>query len=63
MPGRGEYSKVKAEANRARSTTSRVAAKSSSVSPGKPTIMSVVMAASGMAARTRSRIPRNRVVR
>ena len=39
-------------------TTSRVCAKSSSVSPGKPTMMSVVIAASGMATRTRSMMPR-----
>ena len=59
MPGRMEYWKVNACAKRASRTTSRVAWKSSSVSPGKPTMMSVEMAASGMAARTRSRIPRN----
>ena len=35
------------------------AAKSSSVSPGKPTMMSVVMAASGRRSRTSSRIRRN----
>ena len=52
VPGRVEYWKVKALANRAARTTSRVAWKSSSVSPGKPTMMSVVIAASGMAART-----------
>ncbi len=38
--------KVNAPENRARRTTSRVCSKSSSVSPGKPTMMSVVMAAS-----------------
>ena len=59
MPGRGEYWNVNAEANRDASTTRRVSAKSSSVSPGKPTMMSVVIAASGIAARTRSRMPRN----
>ncbi|CAG7029052.1 hypothetical protein PICSAR164_04398 [Mycobacterium avium subsp. paratuberculosis] len=63
MPGRLEYWKVKAAANRARRTTSRVAAKSSSVSPGNPTIRSVVMAACGMAARTRSMMPRKRSAR
>jgi hypothetical protein len=53
-----EYWKVKALENRAARTTSRVCWKSASVSPGKPTMMSVVIAASGMAARTRSMIPR-----
>ena len=43
--------------------TSSVCAKSSSVSPGKPTMMSVVIAASGIAARTRSTIPRKRSAR
>ncbi len=54
-----EYWNVNAPANRARSTTFSVSRKSSSVSPGKPTMMSVVIAASGIAARTRSMIPRN----
>ena len=58
VPGRLEYWKVKAAEKRAARTTSRVAWKSSSVSPGKPTMMSVVIAASGMAARTRSMMPR-----
>jgi hypothetical protein len=53
-----EYWKVKALAKRACRTTLRVCWKSASVSPGKPTMMSVVIAASGMAARTRSMIPR-----
>ncbi len=44
--------------NRARRTTSSVCAKSSSVSPGKPTMMSVVIAASGICSRTRSMMPR-----
>ena len=60
VPGRGEYWKVNADANRDARTTSSVAWKSCSVSPGKPTMMSVVMAASGIAARTRSMIPRYR---
>ncbi len=60
MPGRGEYWKVNAEENLAASTTRRVSAKSSSVSPGKPTMTSEVIAASGSASRTRSRMPRNR---
>ena len=58
VPGRGEYWNVNAPANRACRTTSRVSSKSRSVSPGKPTMMSVVIAASGMAARTRSRMAR-----
>ena len=58
MPGRLEYWKVNAPANRASRTTSSVCSKSSSVSPGKPTMMSVVIAASGIAARTRSMMPR-----
>ncbi len=44
-------------------TTSNVPWKSSSVSPGKPTMMSVVMAASGICSRTRSRMPRNLLLR
>ena len=59
VPGRMEYWKVNAEAKRAASTTRSVSWKSSSVSPGKPTMMSVEMAAFGMRARTRSRMPRN----
>ena len=58
VPGRGEYWKVNALANCACSTTSRVAWKSASVSPGKPTMMSVLIAAWGMAARTASMIAR-----
>ena len=58
MPGRLEYWNVNAPAKRASRTTSSVAWKSSSVSPGKPTMMSVVIAASGIAARTRSMMPR-----
>ena len=58
VPGRLEYWKVKAAENRAARTTSRVRWKSASVSPGKPTMMSVVIAASGIAARTLSMIPR-----
>ena len=49
----------KALVKRACATTRMVSSKSSSVSPGKPTMMSVVIAASGIAARTRSMIPRN----
>ncbi len=57
LPGRLEYWKVKALENCAAATTSRVCWKSASVSPGKPTMMSVVSRASGMAARTRRRSP------
>ena len=60
VPGRVEYWNVNAPANLACRTVSRVSAKSRSVSPGKPTMMSVVMAAPGMAARTCSRMPRYR---
>ena len=59
VPGRIEYWKVKAELKRDASTTRIVSAKSASVSPGKPTMMSVVIAASGMRSRTSSRIRRN----
>ena len=59
VPGRMEYWKVNAEEKREASTTRIVSAKSSSVSPGKPTMMSVVMAACGMRSRTFSRIRRN----
>ena len=58
MPGRGEYWNVKAPAKRASATSESVSAKSASVSPGKPTMMSVVIAASGIASRTRARMPR-----
>ncbi|SLJ83168.1 Uncharacterised protein [Mycobacteroides abscessus subsp. abscessus] len=58
VPGRLEYWKVNALVKRAWRTTSRVSWKSSSVSPGKPTMMSVVMAACGIAARTFSMMPR-----
>ena len=58
VPGRLEYWNVKAAENRAARTTSSVDWKSASVSPGKPTMMSVVIAASGMAARTSSMMPR-----
>ena len=59
VPGRLEYWNVNAPENRASRTTCIVSRKSSSVSPGKPTMMSVVIAASGIAARTRSMMPRN----
>ena len=63
VPGRLEYWNVNAPANRDARTTSSVAWKSASVSPGKPTMTSVVIAASGMAARTLSMIPRYRSAR
>ena len=59
VPGRIEYWKVNAEEKRACSTTFRVSWKSSSVSPGKPTMMSVVITAFGMRSRTFSRMFRN----
>ncbi len=58
VPGRGEYWNVNALANLAWRTTSRVSAKSCSVSPGKPTMMSVVTAACGSRSRTSSMIRR-----
>ena len=58
-----EYWKVKALEKRDWRTTSRVCSKSSSVSPGKPTMMSVVIAASGICSRTRSMMPRNFALR
>lgn len=54
---------MKAFAKRAWRTACMVCSKSSSVSPGKPTMMSVEMAASGIAARTFSMMPRNRSCR
>src|SRR5674476_1188621 len=50
VPGRMEYWNVKALAKRDARTTSSVLWKSSSVSPGKPTMRSVVIAASGQGA-------------
>ena len=58
--GLGEYWNVYAWSNRRASTTSSVSAKSSSVSPGNPTMMSVLTAMSGIAARIRSSQPRYR---
>ena len=49
---------MNAAENLAARTTSSVAEKSCSVSPGNPTMMSVVIAASGIAVRTRSRMAR-----
>jgi hypothetical protein len=61
--GAREYWKVKAPEKREASTTRSVSAKSASVSVGKPTMMSVVIAASGIWSRTRDRIARNRSLR
>ena len=54
VPVRLEYMKVKALSYFTLRTTSRVSSKSSGVSPGKPTMMSVVMAMSGISLRMRS---------
>jgi hypothetical protein len=54
---------VKAPEKREASTTRSVSAKSASVSVGTPTMMSVVIAASGIWSRTRDRIARNRSLR
>ena len=51
VPGRGENTNVYAASYCAASTTSSVRSKSSSVSPGNPTMMSVVTARSSIAAR------------
>ena len=56
--GPGENLNVKALANRAARTTPSVSSKSASVSPGNPTMMSVVIAAAGIAARTRAMMSR-----
>ena len=53
-PGRGEYLKMKALSYPIRSIALRVVSKSSSVSPGKPTMMSVERAIPGIARRIRS---------
>src|SRR6266540_983865 len=53
VPGRGEYWNVYALSNRASSTTRSVPRKSSSVSPGNPTMMSVENAIPGTASRIR----------
>ena len=64
VPGRGEYLKANRPAKRTSRTSSRVCSKSSSVSPGKPTMRSVESASSGRARRscaTRSRYSLPRV--
>src|SRR6266508_4296863 len=63
VPGRGEYWNVYAWSNRAAPTTSSVPRKSSSVSPGKPTMMSVVTATPWMASRIRFSHERYRSLR
>ena len=52
VPFRGEYTNVNALEKRTLRTRSVVSAKSSSVSVGNPTMTSVVMPMSGMAARS-----------
>ena len=52
MPARGEYTNVKAASNAASRTSASVSSKSSSVSPGKPAMRSVVMLTSGTAPRS-----------
>ena len=51
VPSLGENTKVYALSNSAAAATSSVRSKSSSVSPGKPTMMSVVTAKSSIASR------------
>ena len=66
VPWRGLKTNVKALSKPASSTTSRVSAKSRSVSPGNPTMRSVVNARSGIAARilsTRARYRSREYVR
>ena len=53
VPGRGENLKPKSEVKPTSSTRLKVCAKSSSVSPGKPMMMSVDMVIPGRAARSR----------
>ena len=55
VPGRGENTNVYAASYCAAATTSSVASKSCSVSPGKPTMMSVVTARPSIAARAAAR--------
>ena len=59
VPVRRLYEKAWMPAKAARSASAQVAAKSSSVSPGKPAMMSVVMAALGKYARARATRERN----
>ena len=58
VPGRGLYLKEKAAAKPTASTSARVAAKSASLSPGKPTMKSEERAISPRARRSRSITPR-----
>jgi hypothetical protein len=55
VPSRGEKMNVYVLSKSASAATSSVRAKSSSVSPGKPTMMSVVTARSGMSRRASAR--------
>ena len=54
VPSRNEKMKVNASANPTSRTALSVSAKSSSVSPGNPTMTSVVSERSGMASRRRA---------
>lgn len=56
VPGRGEYRNMYAPSNWNRSMQARVPSNSSSVSPGKPTIMSVVSPTFGIFSRSSSTI-------
>jgi hypothetical protein len=58
VPGRGEYLKMNALSYRTRSISAHVASKSASVSPGKPTMMSVERATSGTSSRRRAMFAR-----
>ena len=60
VPLRGEKTNVNALSNPISSTADTVSRKSSSVSPGKPTMRSVESARSGIAARISSTSRRNR---
>ena len=60
VPGRGEYWNMKAPSKRASRTTSSVASKSASVSPGNPTMMSVETLRFGMMLCAISSLARNR---
>ena len=58
MPGRGEYLNANNTEKRSSLTSASVALKSSSVSPGKPTMTSVESASPGARARSRAASPR-----
>jgi hypothetical protein len=57
VPGLWENGKAWILANPAAATKARLSSNSAAVSPGNPTITSVVTATPGIAARTRSRRP------